>query len=61
MSPNPIQAELIGGPKDGARVEVMPFVGQLIDSHGKYIRGDQKTAKGRFKFEGIFNQKGVEK
>ena len=61
MSPNPIRAELIGGPKDGAKVEVMPFVGQLIDSRGKYIRGDKKTAKGRVKFEWVANQKGLSK
>lgn len=61
MSPNPIRAELIGGPKDGARLEVMPFIGQLVDDRGKYIRGDQKTAKGRIKFEWIGNQKGPSK
>ena len=61
MSYEPIKAELIGGPKDGARVDVMPFVGQLVDSRGKYIRDNNKTAQGRVKFEWIGNQKGPSK
>lgn len=61
MNLEPIRAELIGGPRDGARFEAMPFVGQLVDHRGKYIRGDKKTHGGRIKFEWISNQKGGSK
>ena len=53
-----IPAELIGGPRCGQRLALYPFVGNILLSSGKYIRGDKKTKAGRIKFEWIANQKG---
>ena len=58
MTLSKIPAELVGGPRCGQRLELYPFIGNILLSSGKYIRGDEKTQRGRVIFRWVFKQKG---
>lgn len=56
-----ISAELIGGPLCGQRRKLYPFVKDIIEESGKYIRDGEQTEAGHVVFRWVFNQKEVVK
>lgn len=58
MTLTKIPAELLGGPRCGQRLALYPFVGNILVSSGKYIRGEEKTDRGRVIFRWVSNQRG---